>query len=105
MTSDGLDKPNWPYVAYLGTSHNPEVAGSNPAPATLKGPGDGAFRLGPVALRGGQSPRRVGARPGGWLGGGRSTAGGIGRSTGSFVETLIVWPWWPISSESPSRSV
>ena len=28
------------------TSHNPEVAGSNPAPATAKGAGDGAFRFG-----------------------------------------------------------
>src|SRR5919198_4116265 len=26
-------------------AHNPEVAGSNPAPATAKGPGNGAFLL------------------------------------------------------------
>ena len=26
-------------------AHNPEVAGSNPAPATAKGPGNGAFRF------------------------------------------------------------
>src|SRR5512132_499759 len=26
-------------------AHNPEVAGSNPAPATTKGAGNGAFRL------------------------------------------------------------
>src|SRR5205823_8988354 len=27
-------------------AHNPEVAGSNPAPATSEGPGNGAFRFG-----------------------------------------------------------
>jgi hypothetical protein len=26
-------------------AHNPEVAGSNPAPATAKGAGNGAFRM------------------------------------------------------------
>src|SRR4029434_3284060 len=29
----------------IEAAHNPEVAGSNPAPATAKGAGDGAFRF------------------------------------------------------------
>jgi hypothetical protein len=29
----------------IEAAHNPEVAGSNPAPATEKGPGNGAFRV------------------------------------------------------------
>ena len=29
----------------IEAAHNPEVAGSNPAPATEKGPGNGAFPL------------------------------------------------------------
>jgi len=33
--------------------HNPEVAGSNPAPATSKGPGNGAF-LFVVTAKGGR---------------------------------------------------
>jgi hypothetical protein len=32
-------------VYAIEAAHNPEVAGSNPAPATSKGPGNGAFRL------------------------------------------------------------
>jgi len=32
-------------VYTTGAAHNPEVAGSNPAPATGKGPGNGAFPL------------------------------------------------------------
>ena len=28
----------------IEAAHNPEVAGSNPAPATAEGPGNGAFR-------------------------------------------------------------
>jgi hypothetical protein len=32
-------------------AHNPEVAGSNPAPATEKGPGNGAFRASSVFQR------------------------------------------------------
>ena len=32
-------------VYTIEAAHNPEVAGSNPAPATAKGPGDGAFLL------------------------------------------------------------
>src|SRR6266542_4893988 len=38
MLEDGLDKPISPQMAWIGWSHNPEVAGSNPAPATQKGP-------------------------------------------------------------------
>src|SRR5213593_3225570 len=33
-------------VYTIQAAHNPEVAGSNPAPATHKGPGNGAFSLG-----------------------------------------------------------
>jgi hypothetical protein len=33
----------WVYT--IEAAHNPEVAGSNPAPATSEGPGDGAFLL------------------------------------------------------------
>jgi hypothetical protein len=33
-------------VYTIEAAHNPEVAGSNPAPATQKGPGIGAFRFG-----------------------------------------------------------
>src|SRR5919204_4090892 len=29
----------------IEAAHNPRVAGSNPAPATAKGPGNGAFRV------------------------------------------------------------
>ena len=32
-------------VYTIEAAHNPEVAGSNPAPATAKGPGNGAFSL------------------------------------------------------------
>jgi hypothetical protein len=32
-------------VSTIEAAHNPEVAGSNPAPATGKGPGDGAFLM------------------------------------------------------------
>jgi hypothetical protein len=32
-------------VYTIEAAHNPEVAGSNPAPATYKGPGNGAFVL------------------------------------------------------------
>jgi hypothetical protein len=32
-------------VYIIEAAHNPEVAGSNPAPATHKGPGNGAFCL------------------------------------------------------------
>src|SRR6266496_91959 len=38
MLGDGLDKPISPQMTWIGWSHNPEVAGSNPAPATTKGP-------------------------------------------------------------------
>src|SRR5829696_471951 len=37
-------------VYRVEAAHNPEVAGSNPAPATSKGPGNGAFRLLVVSL-------------------------------------------------------
>ena len=40
-------------VYIIEAAHNPEVAGSNPAPATSKGPGDGAFHYAvskPVAV-------------------------------------------------------
>src|SRR5215468_8942588 len=33
------------HVYTIEAAHNPEVAGSNPAPATAKGAGNGAFRL------------------------------------------------------------
>jgi len=33
MLGDGLDKPISPQMTSIGWSHNPEVAGSNPAPA------------------------------------------------------------------------
>jgi hypothetical protein len=33
------------HVYTIEAAHNPEVAGSNPAPATTKGAGNGAFRL------------------------------------------------------------
>src|SRR5215475_12255905 len=33
------------HVYMIEAAHNPEVAGSNPAPATAKGAGNGAFRL------------------------------------------------------------
>src|SRR6266496_1125404 len=45
MLGDGLDKPISPQMTWIGWSHNPEVAGSNPAPATAKGAGNGAFRF------------------------------------------------------------
>jgi len=32
-------------VYLFEAAHNPEVAGSNPAPATSGGPGNGAFRF------------------------------------------------------------
>jgi hypothetical protein len=32
-------------LGLVEAAHNPEVAGSNPAPATAKGAGNGAFRL------------------------------------------------------------
>jgi hypothetical protein len=31
MFGEGLDKPTSPHVTWIGWSHNPEVAGSNPA--------------------------------------------------------------------------
>jgi hypothetical protein len=34
-----------PPKCIIEVAHNPEVAGSNPAPATAKGPGNGAFSL------------------------------------------------------------
>jgi len=43
MLGDGLDKPISPQMTWIGWSHNPEVAGSNPAPAIAKGAGNGAF--------------------------------------------------------------
>src|SRR6266545_7973692 len=43
MLGDGLDKPISPQMTWIGWSHNPEVAGSNPAPATPKGPHTRAF--------------------------------------------------------------
>ena len=43
------------HVYMIEAAHNPEVAGSNPAPATAKGPGNGAFRsLGGYAAAGGR---------------------------------------------------
>ena len=33
MTQDHLSKPNRPQLTWIGAAHNPEVAGSNPAPA------------------------------------------------------------------------
>jgi hypothetical protein len=50
-------------------------------------------------------PRRAGARPCGWVGEGRLTAGGIAAVTGPSVVTAIVVPWWPISIGAPSKSV
>jgi len=41
---------SWRHLTWQRSSHNPEVAGSNPAPATSKGPGNGAFRLLVVSL-------------------------------------------------------
>jgi hypothetical protein len=38
MLGDGLDEPISSQMIWIGWSHNPEVAGSNPAPATEKGP-------------------------------------------------------------------
>ena len=38
------------YVCTIEAAHNPEVAGSNPAPATEKGPGNGAFSFGSTKL-------------------------------------------------------
>jgi hypothetical protein len=51
------------------------------------------------------SPRRTGARPRGWLGDGRLTAGGFDSVTGSSAEIVIALPWCRISSGAPSRSV
>jgi hypothetical protein len=42
MVARGSTTLYWPQVTQNATSHNPEVAGSNPAPATRKA-GDGAF--------------------------------------------------------------
>jgi mannose-6-phosphate isomerase-like protein (cupin superfamily) len=38
-------------VYRIDAAHNPEVAGSNPAPATAKGPGNGAFRFSRCSLQ------------------------------------------------------
>jgi hypothetical protein len=43
MLGDGLDEPISSQMIWIGWSHNPEVAGSNPAPATQKGPQTRAF--------------------------------------------------------------
>jgi hypothetical protein len=45
MISHDRSTPFWYQLTQIRTSHNPEVAGSNPAPATEKSPGNGAFRL------------------------------------------------------------
>ena len=49
----------------IEAAHNPEVAGSNPAPAIAEGPGNGAFRsLGGYAAAGGREARvRVPSAP------------------------------------------
>jgi hypothetical protein len=50
-------------VYTIEAAHNPEVAGSNPAPATAKGAGNGAFRLLGDAWRCGSSAQRPVADP------------------------------------------
>src|SRR6266545_6443563 len=49
--------------------------------------------------------RRIGSRPGGWFGAGRSKPGGIGFVVGASREIVIVPPWWPTRSGSPSSNV
>src|SRR6266498_3360995 len=49
--------------------------------------------------------RRIGSRPGGWLGAGRSKPGGIGSVAGASREIVTVPPWWPTWSGSPSSNV
>jgi hypothetical protein len=43
MLGDGLDKPISSQITWIDASHNPEVAGSNPAPATAKALETGPF--------------------------------------------------------------
>src|SRR6266542_2488135 len=43
MLGYGLGKPISPHVTWIDASHNPEVAGSNPAPAMRKAPETGPF--------------------------------------------------------------
>jgi hypothetical protein len=47
-------------VHTIEAAHNPEVAGSNPAPATREGPGNGAF---PMTALSDAGMRRPGALP------------------------------------------
>src|SRR5437588_1373001 len=64
-------------LTWQQTTHNPEVAGSNPAPATQKGPGNGAFRYDGIA--------------GGWSEGGGS------------VDTAAAAAGWGSASSCASR--
>jgi hypothetical protein len=43
LTQHRVIKPCWCHLAWQQPSHNPEVAGSNPAPATGKAPETGLF--------------------------------------------------------------
>jgi hypothetical protein len=47
------------HVYTIDAAHNPEVAGSNPVPATAEGPGNGAFRFSAHRTR--SRPRRASA--------------------------------------------
>src|SRR6266542_3575576 len=55
MVGHGSRKPISPRMTWIDASHNPEVAGSNPAPATAKGPHTRAF-----CLPNGRQPRNFG---------------------------------------------
>ena len=73
------------HVYTIEAAHNPEVAGSNPAPATVEGPGNGAFcllglrRVGDSTREGALSPGLADLLP--WL---RETVY-VGVSAGSLV--------------------
>jgi hypothetical protein len=48
--------------------------------------------------------RRIGSRPGGWLGRGRGEIAGTGHSCAFSAASFTRLPWWMMSSDPPSSS-